>query len=84
MLHANEAWRQLTGAELQKGVSTGLWESFEFISAQALVRLCWCCHHCSALHVHPNVLSVSYSQSMCITCNCHACSSVVSCGRRHD
>lgn len=39
MLHANEAWRQLTGAELQKGVSTGLWESFEFISAQALVRL---------------------------------------------
>ena len=41
MLHANEAWRQLTGAELQKGVSTGLWESFEFLSAQAMVRLLW-------------------------------------------
>lgn len=41
MLHANEAWRQLTGAELQKGVSTGLWESFEFLCAKALVRLSW-------------------------------------------
>ena len=38
MLHANEAWRQLTGAELQRGVSTGLWESFEFLSAQPQVR----------------------------------------------
>ena len=43
MLHANEAWRQLTGAELQKGVSTGLWESFEFLSAQAQVSLVWPC-----------------------------------------
>ena len=34
MLHANEAWRQLTGAELQRGVSTGLWESFEFLAVQ--------------------------------------------------
>lgn len=39
MLHANEAWRQLTGAELQTGVSTGLWESFEFLSAHAPVSL---------------------------------------------
>ncbi len=46
MLHANEAWRQLTGAELQKGVSTGLWESFEFLSAQAQVELFWPCTCC--------------------------------------
>ena len=39
MLHANEAWRQLTGVELQRGISTGLWESFEFISAQPKVGL---------------------------------------------
>ena len=56
MLHANEAWRQLTGAELQKGVSTGLWESFEFLSAQALVRLPW--PHISVSQLRATILSV--------------------------